>query len=60
MICENILNLGLTCYTVNSKYRVYVDNMGDIFIIFKCVNVNKDIRMSVLNISKLYLKNSVR
>lgn len=47
--------LVLTCYTVNSKYRFYIDNMGVIFIIFKSVNV-KYIRKSVLNISKLYLK----
>lgn len=60
MIYENILNLLLTCYTVNSKCRFYIDNMGDTFIIFKCVNVNKDIRMCVLNISKLCLKGPVK
>lgn len=47
-----------TCYTVNSKYRFYIDNMGVIFIIFKSVNV-KYIRKSVVNISKLSLKSPV-
>jgi len=56
MICENIVDLVLTRYTVNSRCRFYIDDMSDIFIIFKCINVNKNIQISVLDKSKLYLK----